>query len=79
MNDEDIELDSPNFVPEAAKELEERNFKRINQHSWIKIPKFLDDSSKTWEERYRALESHYEKETTFLIKEIERLKANERK
>ncbi len=41
------------------------------------IPKFVDDESKTWEERFRALESHHEIETKYLIGEIEKLSSME--
>jgi hypothetical protein len=34
---------------------------------WIKVPRYRDDPSRTWEERYRALEQHHIAETTFLI------------
>lgn len=43
-------------------------------YSWIKVKKYTDDPTKTWEERYKALEAHHEKETKFLIKEVERLR-----
>ena len=42
-------------------------------YSWIKVPKYKMDESKTWEERYKELESHHITETTFLINEIRKL------
>lgn len=42
-------------------------------YKWIKSGRFKDDETKTWEERYRALEKHHIEETTFLIEEIRRL------
>ena len=32
--------------------------------------KYEDDDSLTWEERYKRLEEHHTKETTFLISKI---------
>jgi hypothetical protein len=40
---------------------------------WILVPKFVDDPSKPWEERFAALEAHHERETTFLIAEVRKL------
>lgn len=40
---------------------------------WIRVKKYSDDASLTWEERYRRLEKHHVEETTFLINEIRRL------
>lgn len=42
-------------------------------YKWIKVPRFKDDESKSWEERFRALEKHHIEETTFLIKEVRKL------
>jgi hypothetical protein len=39
----------------------------LANHSWIKVKKYQDDPSKTWEERYAALEKHHLDETQFLI------------
>ncbi len=44
-------------------------------YKWIKVKKHKDDPSKTWEERYRALEEHHIQETTFLIDEVRKLAA----
>lgn len=43
-------------------------------YSWIKVKRYVDDPSLSWEERYRRLEEHHEKETKFLIAEVERLR-----
>ncbi|NIQ13251.1 MAG: hypothetical protein GTO02_02220, partial [Candidatus Dadabacteria bacterium] len=42
-------------------------------HSWIKVKRHKDDESKSWEDRYYALDDHHVKETTFLINEIRTL------
>lgn len=42
-------------------------------YSWIKVKSYIDDPTKTWEERYAALEKHHEAETKFLIAEIEKV------
>ena len=36
-------------------------------YAWIKVPRYVMDESKTWEERYRQLEDHHIQETSFLI------------
>lgn len=46
----------------------------MNDYSWIKVKKFVDDPSLSWEERYKRLEKHHEEETKFLIEYIEKLK-----
>ncbi|OAI53307.1 hypothetical protein AYO47_05060 [Planctomyces sp. SCGC AG-212-M04] len=42
---------------------------------WIKVPRYVMDESKTWEERYRQLEEHHVRETTFLIEKVRELAA----
>ena len=42
--------------------------------SWIKIPKYKDDPTKSWEERYEDLKKHHIEETSFLIDTISLLK-----
>jgi hypothetical protein len=42
----------------------------LNTFNWIKVKKYEDDPTKTWEERFRLLETHHVKETTFMIKKI---------
>ena len=44
-------------------------------HRWIKVPRYVMDESKTWEERYRQLEEHHVRETTFLIDKVRELAA----
>lgn len=47
--------------------------KRYDGFAWIKVERFRDDPTKTWEDRFKALENHHVKETQFLIDEIRRL------
>ncbi len=42
-------------------------------HRWIKVPRYVMDESKSWEERYRELEAHHIQETTFLIETVREL------
>jgi len=42
----------------------------LNTYRWIKVKKFVDDESLSWEERFKALEKHHIEETTFLINKI---------
>ena len=44
-------------------------------YKWVKVKRHTDDPSKTWEERFRALEEHHIKETTFLVDEVRKLAA----
>jgi len=44
-------------------------------YKWIKVKRHVDDPSKSWEERFRALEEHHVKETTFLVDEVRKLAA----
>jgi hypothetical protein len=39
-------------------------------YDWIKVKRYEMDESKTWEDRYRALEKHHVKETEFLINKL---------
>ncbi len=39
----------------------------LNSYKWIKVKKFVDDETKSWEERFKALEKHHLEETNFLI------------
>lgn len=43
--------------------------------AWIKVPRYVIDESKTWPERYEALEQHHIEETTFLIGKVRELAA----
>lgn len=42
-------------------------------YSWIKVKKYKMDESKSWQERYKDLESHHIEETTFLIEKVREL------
>jgi len=42
-------------------------------YGWIKVPRYVMDESLTWEERYRQLDEHHVRETTFLIEELRNL------
>ncbi len=44
-------------------------------YSWIEVPRYVMDESKTWEERYAQLEQHHIQETTFLIEKVRELAA----
>lgn len=44
-----------------------------SDYKWIKVKKYVMDESLSWEERYRQLEEHHQKETEFLIAEVRRL------
>lgn len=43
-------------------------------NSWIKVKKYVDDETLSWEERYKRLLDYHEKETKFLINEVNRLR-----
>lgn len=42
----------------------------LETYKWIKVKKYADDESLSWEERYRLLQEHHLEETTFLIDKI---------
>ncbi len=42
----------------------------LNTYTWIKVKKYKDDPSLSWEERYKRLENHHNQETIFLIEFI---------
>jgi hypothetical protein len=42
----------------------------LDTYKWIKVKKYKDDESLSYEERYRRLEQHHIEETTFLIDKI---------
>lgn len=46
----------------------------LTDYSWIKVKKYVDDETLSWEERYKRLMDHHEKETRFLINEVNRLR-----
>jgi hypothetical protein len=55
--------------------MSERMSESFQGHRWIKVPRYVMDESKTWEERYRQLEEHHVRETTFLIDKVRELAA----
>ena len=48
----------------------------LETYDWVKIKKYKDDESLTWEERYKMLEKHHIEETNFLIGKIRTLIKN---
>ena len=44
-------------------------------YGWIKVPRYVMDETKSWEDRYRQLEAHHIQETTFLIEKVRELAA----
>lgn len=46
---------------------------KYDGYKWIKVKRYVDDPSLSWEERYKRLEEHHMKETTFLIEEVRNL------
>ena len=46
---------------------EEEKKEILETYKWIKVKKFKDDESLSWEERYKKLEQHHIEETKFLI------------
>jgi len=44
---------------------------------WIKVKRFKEDESKSWEDRYKALLKHHEAEATFLINKVRELGKSE--
>jgi len=49
------------------------NEERYADYKWIKVKRHTDDPTKSWEERYKVLDEHHLKETTFLINEVRAL------
>ncbi|MBS1612836.1 MAG: hypothetical protein JST49_08455 [Bacteroidetes bacterium] len=49
---------------------EEEKQEILQGYKWIKVKRYEMDESLSWEERYKQLEAHHEKETTFLIEKI---------
>lgn len=45
----------------------------LNTYRWIKVPKYVDDDTLSWEERYKRLNDHHVIETTFLIDKVREL------
>ena len=48
----------------------------LETYKWIKVKKYKDDATLSWEERYRKLEQHHIEETTFLITKIRNIIRN---
>lgn len=46
---------------------------KYDGYRWIRVPVFVDDPSKSWEERFKALDAHHKTETTFLIEEVRKV------
>jgi len=46
------------------------NQELYSDYKWIKVKRYTMDESKSWEERYKDLDEHHLKETTFLINEV---------
>lgn len=40
---------------------------------WIQVPRYVMNETLAWEERYRQLDEHHVRETTFLIDEVRNL------
>jgi hypothetical protein len=46
------------------------NKEHYADYKWIKVKRYTEDESKSWEDRYKDLDNHHVKETTFLINEV---------
>ncbi len=42
----------------------------LETYKWIKVKRYIDDDSLSWQERYKSLEKHHLEETNFLINKI---------
>lgn len=42
----------------------------LKTYKWVKVPKYIDDTELSWEDRYKKLENHHIQETNFLIDKI---------
>jgi len=69
---------SPSTCPMCGKYIMEDDIKMHRcvvepqpDYSWIKVKKYVDDETLSWEERYKRLTKHHEEETTFLINNID--------
>ena len=45
----------------------------LNTYQWIKVPRYKDDPTLGWEERFRKLQEHHIQETQFLIDKVREL------
>jgi hypothetical protein len=49
---------------------EEEKIEILETYKWIKVKTYKKDTSLSLEERYKLLEEHHLKETTFLISKL---------
>ena len=42
----------------------------LSSYKWIKVKRYVDDESISWEERYQRLDKHHVEETNFLIDKL---------
>ncbi len=42
----------------------------LSSYKWIKVKRYVDDESLSWEERYQRLDKHHVEETNFLIDKL---------
>jgi hypothetical protein len=45
----------------------------LNSYKWIKVPKYVDDETLSFEDRFKRLQEHHIQETTFLIDKVREL------
>ena len=45
----------------------------LKTFGWIRVARYRDDETLSWEERYKRLEQHHVEETTFLIERVRAL------
>lgn len=65
------------IVEFKANNMNESDKKEILEtHKWIKVEKYNDDNTLTWEKRYKRLEAHHLEETNFLISKIREIVKN---
>jgi hypothetical protein len=48
----------------------------LSSYKWIKVKRYEDDTTLSWEERYKRLLDHHEKETKFLIQKVREMQIN---
>ncbi len=46
---------------------------KYDGYGWIKVPKYVMDEGKSWEDRYKQLDEHHIAETSFLIEKVREL------
>ncbi len=59
-------LSYKSMTPEEKQEI-------LDTYKWIKVKRYEDNETKSWEERYKQLEKHHLEETSFLINKIREL------